>query len=129
MATEDVACSHGRVEALQKSQPLFAELLARPAGGIEESFSVLLVFHRVGAEIEGEEKVVGVAEDTRATEPAQQVDALLRLRTALGDVAERDDQVDVVARDVGERSAERNCIPVHVGEEGDSHSAELTDTP
>jgi hypothetical protein len=89
----------------------------------------LLVFHGLRPEIEREEKVVGVAEDARATELAQQVDALLRLRPALGDVAERDDQVNVAAFDVGERSAECNCVPVHVGEEGDPHSAELTDTP
>jgi hypothetical protein len=34
-----------------------------------------------------------------------------------------------VALDVGERRAERNGVPMHVGEEGDPHSAELTDTP
>jgi hypothetical protein len=69
------------------------------------------------------------AEDARATELAQQLDALLGLWSALSDVAERDDQVDVVTRDVGERSTERGGVPVHVGEEGDAHSAELTDTP
>jgi hypothetical protein len=34
-----------------------------------------------------------------------------------------------VSLDVGERRAKRDGIPVHVGEEGDPHSAELTDTP
>ena len=29
----------------------------------------------------------------------------------------------------GERRAERDSVPVHVGKEGDPHSAELTDTP
>ena len=91
--------------------------------------SALFVFHRLRPEIEREEKVVGVAEDAGATELAQQVDALLRLRPALGDVAERDDQVNVVALDVGERRTESNGVPVHVGDEGDPHSAELTDTP
>ena len=89
----------------------------------------LPVLHRLRPELEREEKVVGVAEDAGAIELTQQVDALLRLRPALRDVAERDDQVNVVALDVGERSAKRNGVPVHVGEEGDPHSAELTDTP
>ena len=93
------------------------------------AFSALFVFHRLRPEIEREEKIVGVSEDAGAAELAQQVDALLRLRPALRNVAERDDQVDVVALDVGERRAERNGVPVHVGEEGDSHFAELTDTP
>ena len=91
--------------------------------------SALFVFHRLRPEVEREEKVVGVAEDARATELAQQVDALSRLRPTLGDVAQRDDQVDVVTLDVGECGAESDGVPVHVGEEGDPHSAELTDTP
>ena len=89
----------------------------------------LVVFHGLCTEIERDEVVVGVPVDARAAELAQQVDTFPRLRPALGDVAERDDQVDVVSLDVGERCAERDGIPVHVGEEGDPHSAELTDTP
>jgi len=80
-------------------------------------------------DLERDEKVVGVPEDARATELAQQIDALPGLRPALGDVAQRDDQVDVVTFDVGERGAESDGVRVHVGEEGDPHSAELTDTP
>lgn len=79
--------------------------------------------------IECEQKLVRVPGDTRTIELAQQVDAFLRLRAALGDVAERDDQVDVVPLDVGERCAERNGVSVHVREESGAHSAELTDTP
>jgi hypothetical protein len=51
------------------------------------------------------------------------------LRSSLGDVAQRDDQVDVVTFDISECGAESDGVPVHVGEEGDPHSAELTDTP
>jgi hypothetical protein len=34
-----------------------------------------------------------------------------------------------VTLDIGKRGAESDGVPVHVGEEGDPHSAELTDTP
>ena len=88
-----------------------------------------VVLDRLVAEVEREQEVVGVSEDARAAELAQQLDAFLRLRAALGDVTERDDQVDVVAFDVGKRSAERDGVAVHVGEERDPHSAELTGTP
>ena len=129
MTAEHVAGSHGRLEVLQKSQPVFAELRAGPVGRIEQALSALVVFHGVCSEIERNEEVVGVPVDARAAELAQQVDAFPRLRPALGDVAERDDQVDVVSLDIRERCAESDGVSVHVGEKGDPHPAELTDTP
>ena len=80
------------------------------------------------AKIEGEEKVLRVPSHTRTAELTQELDALERLRPALGNVAEGDDQVGPAILQVGERRAERDRVSVHVGEKGNSHSAELMNT-
>ena len=104
-------------------------MLARPTSGLEQPFLSLLVLHRLVAEIEGEEEVVRVPEDARAAELAQQLDALARLRPALRNVAQADDQVDIALLQIGERCTEGDRIAVHVGKECDSHPGELTGTP
>ena len=89
----------------------------------------LLLRHFLAPEVEGDEEVVGIAVDARAVELAQKVDALERLRAALGDVAERDDQVGPLTLQIVEDGAKRNGVAVHVGDKRDPHSAELMSTP
>ena len=115
---------HGRLEAPQELEPLLAELLARPMGGGELLLRDLLL-----TKVQGDEEVVGVAVDAGTPELAQEIDAFERLRSALGDVAERDDQVGLVTLQVGERSAEADRVAVHVGDECDPHSPDSTGTP
>ena len=110
-----------RREAAQEVEPVVTELLTRPARRVEQALATLLVLDRLGAEIERDEEVVGVAVHTRTTELAQDVDTLARLRPALCDIAERDDQVDIFAPDVLEDGAEGDGIAVHVRDEGDAH--------
>jgi len=118
-----------RLEAAEELEPRRAELLLRPPCRLEQPFLSLLVLDRLVAEIEGQKEVVRVPEDAGALELAQQLDAFERLRTTLRDVAQADDQVDVVLLQIGERRTKGDCIAVHVGKECDSHPGELTGTP
>ena len=118
-----------RLEAAEELEPRRAELLARPERGLEQPFLSLSFLDRLVAEIEGQEEVVRVPIDARAVELAEQLDAFERLRPALRDVAQADDQVDVVLLQIGERRTKGDCIAVHVGKECDSHPGELTGTP
>lgn len=129
MAAEQPADFNRRLEPTKKRQPVFADLLARPAQCLQHSVALLLVVDLLGAEIERDKKVVGVSAGALTTELTEKLHALTRLRSALGDVAQRDDQVDVLAFNVRERSSERNRIAVHIREEGGSHPAELMGTP
>ena len=129
MAAEDPLDLDRRLEAAEELEPFRAELLLRPAGRLEQPFLSLLVLDRLVAEIEGQEEIVRVPEDARAVELAQQLDAFERLRPALRDVAQADDQVDVMLLQIGERRTEGDRIAVHVGKECDSHPGELTGTP
>lgn len=90
---------------------------------------MFLILDRLGAEVERDQEVVGVAEHTLTAELTQELDALERLRAALRDVAEGDDQVGPAILQVGERGAECDRVSVHVGEKGNPHSGELMDTP
>ena len=85
--------------------------------------------HRFDAEVESNQEVIRIAVDARATELLQQLDALPRLRAALRDVAERDDQIRLTGLQIGERSAEGDRVAVHVRDECDSHSEQLMGTP
>ena len=128
MAAQKPVRTHGGLEALQEREAVLAELLARPASRFEQPFAAFLVLDRLGAEVESDQEVVGVAEHARAVELAQELDALERLGPTLRDVAERDDQVRPAILQIGECCAERNRVSVHVGEEGNPHSAELMGT-
>ena len=125
MAAQKPVRTHGGLEALQEREAVLAELLARPASRFEQPFAAFLVLDRLGAEVERDQEVVGVAEHARAAELTQELDALERLGPTLRDVAERDDQVGPAILQIGECCAERNRVSVHVGEEGNPHSAEL----
>ena len=120
----------GRLEPLQELEAVVAQLLAGPAADLEHPFDVLGV-HRLGlgAEVERKHELVRVPEDAGAVELPQELDALDRLRPALGDVAKRDDQVGLYALEIGERRAEGDRVAVHVREEGDAHRPEITGTP
>lgn len=120
VAAQHAAGLHGRLEATQELEPVLAELLARPLRGLDHAVVRLLV-----AEVEGDEDVVGVPVHARAAEILEELDALARLRTALCNVAERDDQVWLALLQVRECSAERDGVPVHVGDEGDAHTGTL----
>lgn len=131
MTAEQRADRNGRLERAQESETVVSELLARPARRLEKPLTPILVLDRLRlrAELESQQEVVRVAEDARARELADQVDALGRLRPALCDVAERDDQVRLPSLEIGERRSERDRVAVHVGEQGDPHWAELTGMP
>jgi hypothetical protein len=129
VTAQDASGTDGGLEALEECEAVFAELLARPTGPFEESFALFLILDRLGAEIECEKKVLRVSTDTRTAELTQELDALTRLRPALRDIAEGDDQVGPAVLQVGECCAERDSVSVHVGDESDPHSAELMDTP
>lgn len=118
----------GRLETAQEGKPLLPELLARPARRLEEPLDAILVVDRLRlrAEVEGQQEVIRVAEDARALELAQEVDALGRLRAALRDVAEGDDQARLPTLKVRKSGAERDRVAVHVRDEGDAHEGELT---
>ena len=129
VAAEDLLDVDRRLEAAEKLETFGAKLFARPASGFEQTLLSLLVLDRLVAEVEGQEEVVRVPEHAWAVELTQQLDALERLRPALRDIAEGNDQVDVVLLQIGESRPEGDCIAVHVGEKRDSHSTELTGTP
>src|ERR671936_612782 len=120
MTAEQRTGMHRRLEAAEKLEPVLAELLARPMRRRE-----LLLGHLLVAEVERNEEVVGVAVDARTAELAQEVDALDRLRAALRDVAERDDQVGLEPLQVAERRAKCDGVAVHVRDEGDAHRGTL----
>ena len=128
MAAQKPVRTHGGLEALQEREAVLAELLARPASRFEQPFAAFLVLDRLRAEIEGEEKVLRVSTDAWTAELTQELGALERLGPTLRDVAERDDQVGPAILQIGECCAERNRVSVHVGEEGNPHSAELMGT-
>ena len=119
VAAQHPSCLHRRLEAAQKLETVRSELLLRPACSVEQALQLLRILHRLGAEIEREQKLVRVAEHARAVELTQQLDALARLRAALRDVAEGDDQVGLTVLQIGQGSAERAGVAVHVGEECD----------
>jgi hypothetical protein len=116
------------LERAQEGEALVAELLLRPPSDLQQPSPFLLV-DRLRVDVEGQQEFVGVSEDTGAAELLEELDALDWLRPTLGDVAERNDQVRLYVLDVRDRGAERDAVPVHVGEEGDSHAAEITGTP
>ncbi len=120
----------GRLEPLQELEAVVAQLVARPAADLEYPLGVLGV-HRLGlgAEVERKHELVRVPEDAGAVELPQELDALDRLRAALGDVPERDDQIRLDTLDVRERRAKGDGVAVHVGEESDAHAADTTGTP
>jgi len=122
MAAEDATGRDGRLEATEEREPILAELLPRPCSGRQEAVDVLGLLR---AEVEREQELVGVPEDARALELLQQLDALARLRTALRDVAERDDQIRFAPLQIRERGAECDGVPVHVREESGSHTGTL----
>ena len=64
---------------------------------------------------------VPVAEDHRAAELADALEALVRLRPE-ADVAQADDAVDLVALEVGEDGVERKEVAVDVRDEADAHA-------
>ena len=111
MAAEDPLDLDRRLEAAQELEPFRAELRLRPAGRLEQPFLSLLVLDRLVAEIEGQEEVVRVPEDARAVELAQQVDTFERLRPALRDVAQADDQVDVVLLQSASAARKATALP------------------
>ena len=108
-----------RLEAAQELEAVLAELLLRPARCPEQALDILRLLR---AEVEREQELIRVAEDAGAAELLQQLDALARLRPALRDVAERDDQIGLTILQVGEGGAEGDGVAVHVAEEGDSHT-------
>ena len=121
VAAEHTPRLHGWSEAPQEREAVVAELLARPVRGLEHALVGLLV-----AEVERDEEVIRVPVDAWAAELLQQLDALARLRASLRDVPEREDQVRLTTRlQIGEGGAERDRVPVHVGEEGDAHTGTL----
>ena len=61
--------------------------------------------------------MIRVAHDCRATEVAQELEALHGLRAALGVVPEADGVVDLLLGEVGQHRAERDAVPMDVGEE------------
>ena len=126
MTAENASGADGGLEAFKGCEAVLAELLARPTGSFEQLFPLGLVLLRVRTQIEREEKVLGVPPDTRAPEFAQQLHALARLRSSLRDVPERDDQIGLAVLQIGERSPESDGVAVHVRDEGDAHSAQLT---
>ena len=115
-------------ETTQEREVGLAELLPRPLSDLEQPPTLVLA-DRLGGDVQREQELVGVPEDAAARQLLQQLDALDRLRPALGDVAERDDQVGLYTLDVRERGAERDSVSVHVREKGHSHPAETTVTP
>ena len=120
VAAEHAACLHGRGEAAQEREAILAELRARPVRCLEHALVGLFV-----AELERNEKVIRVPVDARTSKLLQQRNAFARLRPALGDVAERDDQVGLDVLQVGQSGAEGDGVAVHVGEEGDAHTGTL----
>jgi hypothetical protein len=122
VTAEDASGHNNRLEVTEEREALVAELLPRPFRGRQEAVDVLGLLR---AEIEREQELVGVPEDARALELLQQFDALARLRAALCDVAERDDQIRLAPLEIRERSTECDGVPVHVREEGDSHTGTL----
>lgn len=86
VAAEHASRLHGRLEAAEEVEPVRAELLLRPARRVEEALQLLGIVDGLGAEVEREHKLVGIAEHARAGELAQQLDALARLRPTLRDV-------------------------------------------
>lgn len=121
MAAEHASALNRRLEAAQEPEPVVTELRSRPPCRLQHALVRLLV-----AELERDEKVVGVAVDAGAAELLQQLDALTRLRSSLRDVTECDDQVGLAALlQVGKCGTEGNGIAVHVGEEGDAHTGTL----
>ena len=85
----------------------------------------LLLADLLVTEVERHEEVIRVAVGAGTAELAQEIDALARLRAALRDVAERDDQIGFMTLQIGERGAERDGVAVHVGDEGDPHTGTL----
>ena len=67
---------------------------------------------------------VPVAEDDRAAELPDAVEALVRLRPE-ADVAEADDPVDLLLLEVGEDGVEREQVAVDVRDEADAHLPSL----
>lgn len=124
MAAENSSRVDRRLEALQEREAVVAQLLARPLRSFE-----LLLGNRFAAEVEGNQEVVRIAVDARASELLEQLDTLPRLRASLRDVAERDDQIRLMGLQIGERGTEGDRVAVHVREEGDSHSEQLMGTP
>ena len=122
MAAEDATGRDGRLEATEEREPILAELLPRPCSRGQEAVDVLGLLR---AEVEREQELVGVPEDARALELLQQLDALARLRTALRDVSQRDDQIRFAPLQIRERGAESDGVPVHVREESGSHTGTL----
>ena len=122
VTAEDAPGRNSPLEAAQEREPLLAELLPRPFRRRQKAVDVLGLLR---AEIEREQELVGVPEDARALELLQQLDALARLRPALCDVAERDDQIRLALLQIRERSTECDGVPMHVREEGDSHTGTL----
>jgi hypothetical protein len=87
----------------------------RPAGVLHLSLGELLL-----ARIERQQEVVRVPHHCRAAEVAEQLEALGRLWPCLGVVSEADDVVDVPRAQIREHRAERDGVPVDVGEEGEA---------
>jgi len=129
VAAEHPPCLHRRLEAAQELETLHSELLLRPARGVEQPLQLLRIVDGLRPKIERQEELVRVAEHARAVELAQQLDAFARLRTALRNVAEGDDQVWFAILQIGEGSTEREGVAVHVGEECDPHSGQLMAAP
>ncbi len=90
---------------------------------------MLLVLDGLRTEVEREQELVRVPEDARTLQLLEQLDALHGLRPTLGDVAQRDDQIDVLPLDIGERGTESDGVSVHVRDERDTHGSQLTETP
>src|SRR5919197_3601601 len=103
---------HRRLEAAQDVEPFATELFLRPAANRKEARQLLLVqvARLRRAWIEGEEKLVRVAEDAAAAELTQSVDALRRLRPALRDVAEADDLVERLGAELCEHRVEPDGV-------------------
>jgi hypothetical protein len=62
--------------------------------------------------------------DASAAQGPQSVDALRGLRPALRHVAERHDLVDALALELTQHGVERDCVPVHVGNQRDARGHE-----
>ena len=121
VAAEHASRPHGRREAAQERKTLVAELGARPMRRLQDALVRLFA-----AEVERNEDVIRVPVDARAAELLQELHALAWLRSALRDVAERDDQIGLATLlQIGERCPERDSVSVHVGEEGDAHTGTL----
>jgi hypothetical protein len=125
VAAEKVVDLDAGLEAAEELQPLLAELLSRPACRLKQPLALLLVLDLLMAKVEGEQEFLSVPQHTWAPQLTKELNALDGLGPALGDVAERDDQVRLFSREVHERGAEGNGVSVHVGEERHSHGREL----